>query len=42
MLLLTMKELNFDEIKLYLKKVDDGKAICIWSLSNRRSGRDLF
>ena len=39
---LTMKELNLDEIKLYLKKVDDEKLYAYGVYQIEEGGRDLF
>jgi septum formation protein len=39
---LTMKELNLDEIKSYLKKVDDKKLYAYGAYQIEEGGRDLF
>ena len=39
---LTMKELNLDQIKLYLKKVDDEKLYAYGVYQIEEGGRDLF
>ena len=39
---LTMKELNLDEIKSYLKKVDDKKLYAYGVYQIEEDGRDLF
>ena len=39
---LTMKELNFDQIKSYLKKVDDKKLYAYGVYQIEEGGRDLF
>ena len=39
---LTMKELNLDQIKLYLKKVDDEKLYAYGVYQIEAGGKDLF
>ena len=39
---LTMKELNLDEIKSYLKKVDDEKLYAYGVYQIEEGGKDLF
>ena len=39
---LTMKELNFDQIKSYLKKIDDKKLYAYGVYQIEEGGRDLF
>ena len=39
---LTMKQLNLDEIKVYLKKVDDRKLYAYGVYQIEAGGRDLF
>ena len=39
---LTMKKLNFDEIKVYLKKIDDKKLYAYGVYQIEADGKDLF